>query len=213
MTPLQKMVLASNNAAKAKEMFELFEPLGITLVSQREFAVPEAEETGLTFVENALLKARNACHYSGLPAIADDSGIEVDALGGAPGIFSARFAGPQASDADNNLKLLASLGDLPAEARTARYRCVMVFLRHANDAMPLIAQGTWEGEITTDPSGSGGFGYDPLFYLPGRDLTAAQLTPELKNLISHRGKAVRQLVHLLDEGRNPTGSESIEKLY
>jgi XTP/dITP diphosphohydrolase len=213
MSSLTKVVLASNNQAKLKELFELFQPLGITLLSQQEFDVPDVEENGLTFVENALIKARNAAQHSGLPAIADDSGLEVDALGGRPSIYSARFAGEQASDEENNIKLLSLLSQPEVKTRTARFRCVMVLLRHANDAMPRIAEGTWEGEIATAPSGAGGFGYDPLFYLPSRGVTAAELTPELKNLISHRGQAVRSMLYLLDPNRNPTGQESIELLY
>lgn len=210
MDTLKKVVLASNNPGKAKELIELLVPLGIEVILQREFDVPDVEETGLTFVENALIKARNACEHTGLPAIADDSGIEVDALNGAPGIYSARFAGPTANDSDNNRKLLESLAGLPEAQRTARYHCVMVLLRHATDATPLIAHDSWEGVIATEPHGEGGFGYDPFFYLPSRDLTAAQLVPELKNLISHRGKALRKLVYQLDQGRNPTGSEVLD---
>jgi XTP/dITP diphosphohydrolase len=189
-----KIVLASNNPGKAREIGQLLGSRAIEIVPQSEFGVPEVEETGLTFVENAILKARNAAQHTGLPAIADDSGLEVDALNGAPGIYSARYAGPGASDAQNLQKLLADLKDVPDVERTARFQCLMVYLRHALDPTPLICQGTWEGRITRQPIGANGFGYDPVFYVPDQACTAAQLPAEVKNRLSHRGQALRQLV-------------------
>ena len=193
----EKIVLASNNAGKVREINQLLADHEITVVPQKEFDIPEAEETGLTFVENAILKARNAARHSGLPAIADDSGIEVDALKGAPGIYSARYAGPGCSDADNNQKLLEALKDLPEAQRSARFQCVMVYMRHAEDPTPLICQGAWEGVILAEPAGDNGFGYDPLFYVPSEGCTSAKLPPERKNSLSHRGKALTQLISAL----------------
>lgn len=188
-----QIVIASGNPGKLREFRGLFDGSGIELLPQSAFKVPVAEETGLSFVENALLKARNASLYTGLPALADDSGIEVDALQGAPGIYSARYAGADASDEDNNRKLLVELAQVPDAQRGARYQCVIVYLRHARDPMPFICQGTWEGIITRDYRGDGGFGYDPLFYLPEYGRTAAQLSAEEKNRISHRGQAAQAL--------------------
>jgi XTP/dITP diphosphohydrolase len=165
--------------------------------------VPTVEETGLSFVENALLKARNAALHTGLPALADDSGLEVDALHGAPGIYSARYAGAQASDDDNNRKLLAELAHVPDPQRGARYQCVVVYLCHDRDPMPVIRQGTWQGVIARDYRGAGGFGYDPLFYLPEYGRTAAELTAEKKNRISHRAQAMRALRAHFVAGRDP----------
>lgn len=196
---MEKIVLASNNAGKVKEIHALLKDYDIDVVSQSEFDIDIVAETGLTFVENAIIKARYASLKTGLPAIADDSGIEVDALNGAPGIYSARFSGEDASDKDNNNKLLASLKDIPKEQRTARYQCVMVFMRHAADPTPLIASGSWEGIILESPKGSGGFGYDPLFYLPTHQCTAAELSAALKNKLSHRAKALISLLHKLQE--------------
>jgi XTP/dITP diphosphohydrolase len=193
----EKIVLASNNAGKVREINQLLAEQAITVVPQREFDIPEAEETGLTFVENAILKARNAARHSGLPAIADDSGIEVDALKGAPGIYSARYAGPGSSDQDNNQKLLAELAEVAQEQRTARFQCVMVYMRHAEDPTPLICQGTWEGVILNEPQGDNGFGYDPLFFVPTEGCSSAQLSPEAKNRLSHRGQALRKLLEAL----------------
>lgn len=193
----KRIVLASNNPGKVREIGQLLAGQDIEVLPQNDFNVPEAEETGLTFVENAILKARNATHYSGLPAIADDSGIEVDALSGAPGIYSARFAGVGASDEDNLQKLLRELKDVPEDKRTARFQCLMVYLRHENDPTPLICQGTWEGRILFKASGSGGFGYDPIFYVPEQNCTSAELSAEVKNRFSHRGQAIRQLVSVL----------------
>ncbi|AKH20719.1 XTP/dITP diphosphatase [Sedimenticola thiotaurini] len=193
----EKVVLASSNAGKVREINQLLSQQEIQVVPQSQFDTPEAEETGLTFVENAILKARNAARHSGLPAIADDSGIEVDALQGAPGIYSARFAGPACDDQANNDKLLADLEGVPDEERTARFQCVMVYLRHADDPTPLICQGTWEGRILHAPQGENGFGYDPLFLVPEFGCSSAELAPEQKNALSHRGQALRQLVAAL----------------
>ena len=157
----ERIVLASNNAGKVREINQLLSAQQIQIIPQQEFNIPEVEETGLTFVENAILKARNAAHHSGLPAIADDSGIEVDALQGAPGIYSARFAGPGCSDQENNRKLLTELQQIPETERTARFQCLMVYLRHSNDPTPIICQGTWEGRILFQPQGEGGFGGKP----------------------------------------------------
>jgi XTP/dITP diphosphohydrolase len=194
----ESIVLASNNPGKVREFGQLLAAARIHVIPQGERGVPEVAETGLTFVENAILKARNAARFSGLAALADDSGIEVDALRGAPGIYSARFAGPGASDTDNLVKLLLDLEQVPDEERTARYHCVLVYLRHADDPTPLICQGTWEGLIGRAPRGTAGFGYDPIFIVPSHGCTAAELAPEVKNRLSHRGQALRQLQHLLD---------------
>ena len=191
---MKKIVLASNNPGKVREFNVLLAGHDIEVVPQSAFEVPEAEETGLTFVENALLKARNAAHHTGLPAIADDSGLEVDALKGAPGIRSARYAGPGASDAENVEKLLAALRGVPETERTARFQCLLVLLRHEADPTPLICQGTWEGRILEAPRGDNGFGYDPVFLVPTHDCSAAELSPDEKNRISHRGQALRCLV-------------------
>ncbi|MEX0618255.1 MAG: RdgB/HAM1 family non-canonical purine NTP pyrophosphatase [Pseudohongiellaceae bacterium] len=193
---IQKVVLASGNAGKLAEFQQTFDSKGITLVPQSEMGVADADETGLSFVENAIIKARNACSYTRLPALADDSGLEVDALNGAPGIYSARFAGSDTSNSDkqNNLKLLRELDGVPEEKRTARFQCAIVFLRHTLDPTPLICLGTWEGRILLRESGTHGFGYDPLFYVPTHDCASAELEPEVKNQLSHRGQAIRQLM-------------------
>ncbi|NLO80890.1 MAG: RdgB/HAM1 family non-canonical purine NTP pyrophosphatase [Xanthomonadaceae bacterium] len=191
---MEEVVFASNNAGKTREVAAVLAELGIRVVPQSEFNVTEAEETAPTFVENALIKARNACRQTGRPAIADDSGLEVDALNGAPGVYSARFAGPGATDAANNARLLEALADVPDERRTARYQCVLVYMRHAADPTPIIAQASWEGRILTAPRGSGGFGYDPLFWLPDRQQTVAELDLATKNRLSHRGQALQQLL-------------------
>ncbi len=193
------IVLASNNPGKRREIESLLAEEGIRIRPQGDFLVPEIEETGKTFVENAILKARQAAIHSGLPAIADDSGLEVDALKGAPGIFSARFAGVDASDAENLRKLLASLKGIPQEDRTARFQCLMVFLRHAADPTPVICQGTWEGTILRAPRGQNGFGYDPVFFVPSEKCSAAELDPEVKNRLSHRGQALQKLLTYLRE--------------
>lgn len=195
----RRIVLASNNPGKVREIGQLLADQDVEVLPQSEFDIPEAEETGRTFVENAILKARHAAQLSGLPAIADDSGIEVDALNGAPGIYSARYAGKGASDEDNLQKLLEDLKDVPDEKRSARFQCLMVYLRHADDPTPLICQGTWEGRILFQPRGSGGFGYDPVFYVPTHDCASAELAPEEKNRLSHRGQALRKLVVALKQ--------------
>ncbi len=193
---MKKIVLASGNKGKLAELETILAGKDVELLPQSEFGVSDVEETGLSFVENAIIKARHACIETGLPAIADDSGIEVDALNGQPGIYSARYAGSHGPDADqnNNDKLLEELEQIPEQDRTARFQCVIVYLRHAEDPMPLICQGTWEGRILTAESGANGFGYDPLFYVPEHDCASAQLDPETKNSISHRGQALRQLL-------------------
>ncbi len=196
----RQIVLASNNPGKLREIGQLLAGHDITIRPQSDFDAPDVEETGLTFVENAILKARNAAHYSGLPAIADDSGIEVDALNGAPGIYSARYAGKNASDRDNLEKLLADLNGVPKKKRSARFQCLMVFMRHAKDPTPIICQGTWEGRMLFAPRGTGGFGYDPVFFVPERDCASAELPPEVKNQLSHRGQALRKLVKALGTG-------------
>jgi XTP/dITP diphosphohydrolase len=194
-----KIVLASNNPGKVREINQMLETTGLTVVPQSDFNVPEIEETGLTFVENAILKARNAARHTGLPAIADDSGIEVDALRGAPGIYSARYAGPGAGDRANLEKLLTDMQDVPEAGRTARFQCLMVYLRHADDPTPMIFQGTWEGRILFEPRGENGFGYDPVFFAPSENCSSAELPPEVKNRLSHRGQALTQLVQALSE--------------
>lgn len=197
---MKKFVLASNNPGKVREIGQLLADLDIEVVAQSEFNVPEIEETGLTFVENAILKARNAAHYCGLPALADDSGIEVDALNGAPGIYSARFAGVGASDEQNLQKLLTDIKAIKDAPRSARFQCLLVLMRHELDPTPLICQGTWEGQIIDTPQGDNGFGYDPIFYVPEEKCTSAQLPPERKNALSHRGKALQCLLAQLKHG-------------
>ncbi|MDK2749245.1 MAG: RdgB/HAM1 family non-canonical purine NTP pyrophosphatase [Halomonas meridiana] len=191
------LVLASGNAGKLKEFNQLLSPLGLDVRAQAEFGIHDVEETGLTFVENALLKAREASRVSGLPALADDSGLEVDALNGAPGIYSARYAGEPKSDQRNNEKLLAALSECAEGQRTARYWCVLVYLRHAEDPVPVIVQRSWEGEVLAHPRGEGGFGYDPLFWLPDQGMSVAELPSETKNRLSHRGRALHTLVDIL----------------
>ena len=191
----QVVVLASGNAGKLRELDKVLAPLDVSLQPQAQFNVPDAEETGLSFVENAIIKARAAAQHTGLPAIADDSGIEVDHLNGAPGIYSARYSG--AGDEANNVLLLQELGEIPEEQRSARFQCVLVYMRHAMDPVPLICQGSWEGFILSEPRGENGFGYDPLFYLPDYQCSSAQLDPSIKNRISHRAKASRLLFDAL----------------
>lgn len=186
-----RVVLASGNAGKLREFSELLDTSGFTLLRQSDFGIVPPPETGTTFLENALIKARNAARLAGLPAIADDSGIEVDALGGAPGVHSARYAGENASDEDNLAKLLGALHGLPPERRGARYRCVIVFVEHAEDARPLVGEGTWEGTIIDARRGDGGFGYDPSFVPVGESRTVAQMPAAEKHLHSHRGQALR----------------------
>ena len=190
---MQRVVLASGNLGKLREIQALAGD-AFELVPQSDFGVSEAEETGLSFVENALLKARHAAQHTGLPALADDSGLEVDALNGAPGIHSARYAGPAASDRENVDKLLHELKDTPEHLRRAHFQCVMVYLRHALDPAPIIAQGTWEGRILNAPQGAGGFGYDPVFFVPTHRCSSAKLPAAVKNQLSHRGKALRKLL-------------------
>lgn len=191
----QRLILASNNAGKLKEFSEILGPIGYTLHPQGQFNVPEAEEPFATFVENALEKARHAARLTGLPALADDSGVCVNALGGAPGVWSARFAGEPKSDARNNEKVIA---DLAAHAdKSAYYYCVLVYVRHADDPQPVIADGRWDGEITAEARGANGFGYDPHFYIPALGKCVAELTAAEKNGLSHRGQALRALVEKL----------------
>jgi XTP/dITP diphosphohydrolase len=194
---VKRVVLASSNPGKVREIHQLLADLDLDVVPQSEYGVLDAEETGLTFVENAILKARNAALHTALPAIADDSGIEVDALNGAPGIYSARYAGAGAGDQANLEKLLADLADVAEERRTARFQCLMVYLRHAHDPTPLICQGTWEGRILFAPRGDNGFGYDPVFHVPTHACSSAELPPEVKNALSHRGQALRKLLAAL----------------
>lgn len=193
----QKIVLASGNAGKLREFQQLLAGCGFDVVPQSAYQVDNADETGLTFVENAIIKARHACHHTGLPAIADDSGLEVDALNGRPGIYSARYAGSGASDGDNNAKLLQELHTVPEAQRTARYHCVLAFMRHAEDPTPLLCHGSWEGRILTAARGQGGFGYDPLFFVPTHGCAAAELDKDEKNRISHRGIAMADLLAIL----------------
>ncbi len=191
---MKSLVLASGNRGKVREFNQLLSGLGYTITPQTELAVTEIEETGLSFVENAILKARNAAAQSGLAALADDSGLEVDALAGEPGIYSARYAGVGASDAENVAKLLQALEGVEPAQRQARFQAVIVYMRHATDPTPLICHGTWEGSITTAPIGENGFGYDPIFWVALHGCSAAQLTAEQKNALSHRGQALRELV-------------------
>jgi len=195
-----RAVLASANPGKLRELAELLAPLAVRLIPQAELGIRPAAETGSTFLENALLKARHAAHHARLPALADDSGIEVDALGGRPGVWSARVAGEGSSDEQNLRRLLAELHDVPDGFRQARYQCVIVWVRAPSDPAPVIAQGAWEGSIAHTPRGRGGFGYDPVFLPAGEHRTAAELSSIEKNALSHRGKALRALVAMLDSG-------------
>ena len=193
MTSAHDIVIASNNAGKLREFQALLIDTKLKLVPQVEYHVPEAKETGLTFIENALIKARNACHFSGLPSIGDDSGLEVDFLQGAPGIRSSRFAGENATDSDNMEKLLDALEKVPLEKRTARFQCALTYLRFVTDPAPLISLGTWEGCIGLEKRGENGFGYDPIFIVSNMRQTSAELDMEVKNVLSHRGQALRSL--------------------
>ena len=197
---MTRAVLASANPGKLREFAELLAPLAVRLIPQAELGIRPATETGSTFLENALLKARHAAHHARLPALADDSGIEVDALGGRPGVWSARVAGEGSSDEQNLRRLLAELHDVPDGFRQARYQCVIVWVRAPSDSAPVIAQGAWEGSIAHTPRGRGGFGYDPVFLPAGEHRTAAELSSIEKNALSHRGKALRALVAMLDSG-------------
>lgn len=194
---MQKVVLATGNPGKVRELASLLADFGLDIVAQTELGVDSAEETGLTFIENAILKARHAAHITGLPAIADDSGLAVDALGGAPGIYSARYSGADASDQQNLDKLLLTLKDVPDAQRRASFHCVLVYLRHAEDPTPIVCHGSWQGVLTHEAAGSGGFGYDPIFFVPELGKTAAELTREEKNAQSHRGQALRLLLDVL----------------
>jgi len=197
------IVLATGNPGKVRELQEILADTDLVIAPQSDYDVPEAIEDGLGFVENALIKARNAALHTGLPAIADDSGIAVDALGGEPGIHSARFAGPDASDEANLQLLLERVKDVPDSHRTARFICLMVYVSHANDPTPLICQGSWEGHLLHAPRGENGFGYDPIFYVPEKGCTSAELSSEDKNAMSHRGQALRCLVEKLENARVP----------
>jgi len=198
-----KIILASSNAAKLREMQDILAQKNITLVPQAEFGIPDAVEDGLSFVENAMIKARHASKLSGLPALADDSGLVVDALKGEPGIYSARYSGIEGNretiDAANNALLLENLEQIPAKDRAARFQCCIALVRFPEDPMPLICQGSWEGSILLEEAGVNGFGYDPLFYVPEYDCASAELAPEQKNSLSHRGKALKQLLDYFKE--------------
>jgi XTP/dITP diphosphohydrolase len=194
---VKPVVLASSNPGKLRELAAVLAPLELELITQGALGIPAPQETGTRFLDNALLKARHAAQRAALPALADDSGLEVDALGGRPGVWSARFAGEGASDAQNLQMLIRELAAHPHAPRSARYQCVIVFVRDADDPAPVIAHGTWEGSIAHEPRGDGGFGYDPVFVPAGSKHTAAQLSPADKNLVSHRGKALRALIAML----------------
>lgn len=191
---MQKIVLATNNQGKVNELQNLLANAGFDIVAQSQFNLPDADETGLTFAENAIIKARYAAKLTGLPAIADDSGLVVEALNGEPGIYSARYAGEHGNDESNNQKLLQALQPIPQEKRSAYFYCALVFMRHENDPTPIICLGKWNGLILNELKGKGGFGYDPLFYVPELNCTAAELTKEHKSQISHRGQALKQLI-------------------
>jgi XTP/dITP diphosphohydrolase len=197
MTAPRRVVLATGNAGKQREFAALLAPLRYEILLQTDLGITSAEETGDSFEANALLKARHAARAADLPALADDSGIEVDALGGRPGVWSARYAGAAATDADNNALLLRELDGVALPARSARYRCVIAFVRFANDPAPVFARGAWEGVIAQAPVGAGGFGYDPLFIPQGLSVTAAQMSAADKNAVSHRGKALAALLRVL----------------
>ncbi|WP_275555158.1 XTP/dITP diphosphatase [Mixta sp. Marseille-Q2659] len=197
---MQKVVLATGNPGKVRELADLLADFGLNVVAQTDLGVGSVEETGLTFIENAILKARHAAQVTGLPAIADDSGLAVDALGGAPGIYSARYAGLEASDQQNLEKLLVTLKDVPEGKRQAQFHCVLVYLRHAADPTPLVCHGSWAGEIIRAPAGAGGFGYDPIFYVPTLGKTAAELSKAEKIAVSHRGQALALLLEAMRNG-------------
>lgn len=191
---INKVVLATGNQGKVKELARMLTDLAIEVVPQSEFAVSDVAETGTTFVENAIIKARHAAKQTGLPAIADDSGLAVDVLGGAPGVYSARYSGEHASDQSNIIKLLEVMSTVPKDKRQAKFLCVLVFMRHADDPTPIICQGEWQGEITSEQHGENGFGYDPLFWVAAQNCSSAQLSAEQKNALSHRGKALKLLL-------------------
>jgi XTP/dITP diphosphohydrolase len=194
---MQKVVLATGNAGKVRELASLLNDFGLDVIAQTELNVESVEETGLTFIENAILKARHAAKVTGLPAIADDSGLAVDVLGGAPGIYSARFAGVDATDQQNLEKLLVTLKDVPDDKRQAQFHCVLVYMRHAEDPTPLVCHGSWPGVITREMAGNGGFGYDPIFFVPEAGKTAAEMSREEKIAVSHRGQALKLLLEAL----------------
>jgi len=207
MKQISRVVLASGNPGKLREMTALLDPIGLEVLPQSRFDVPEVEETGVSFTENAVIKARNAAVHTGLPALADDSGIEVDALDGAPGIYSARFAGAAATDEENLQLLIDKLGATGITRSRARFQCVIAYLRGPQDAEPIIARGTWQGYIITPPRGSNGFGYDPVFLVPEHGCTSAELAPEVKNRISHRGQAMQVLLEQLAAIAEKSGSQ------
>lgn len=196
---MKKIVLATGNQGKVREMADLLADFGFDVVAQSEFNVSEVAETGTTFIENAIIKARHAAKETGLPAIADDSGLEVDYLGGAPGVYSARYAGEDASDQQNLEKLLDAMKDVPEAQRSARFHCVLVMMRHENDPTPLVCHGKWEGRILTQAHGSNGFGYDPIFFVPEENCASAQLEPMRKKQLSHRGQALKKLFQAIEE--------------
>jgi len=199
MKKIEKIVLASGNAGKVREINKLFSGTGIKIVPQSEFDVPDVPETGTTFVENAIIKARHAAKLTGLPALSDDSGIEVDALDSRPGVYSARYAGEGCNDLDNNNKMLAELHGVPEAERTARYQCLIVFMRSHTDPVPLITQACWEGRILEAPEGNGGFGYDPIFYIPSQKCSGGNLPLEVKNTMSHRAVALKAMLEKFKE--------------
>ncbi|EKO3404006.1 XTP/dITP diphosphatase [Vibrio fluvialis] len=196
---MKKIVLATGNQGKVREMADLLADFGFDVVAQSEFNVSEVAETGTTFIENAIIKARHAAKETGLPAIADDSGLEVDYLGGAPGVYSARYAGEDASDQQNLEKLLDAMKDVSEAQRSARFHCVLVLMRHENDPTPLVCHGKWEGRILTQAHGSNGFGYDPIFFVPEENCASAQLEPVRKKQLSHRGQALKKLFQAIEE--------------
>lgn len=199
MLKLEKLVLATSNPGKIKEFTALFKPLNIEIIAQTAFDIPDAEESGLSFIENAILKARHAAAASGLPALADDSGLAVEALGGAPGIYSARYAGENCTADDCIAKLLKSLNGVTADKRQAAFHCVLALVMNANDPTPIICDGIWHGSILEEKRGGAGFGYDPLFYVASENQTAAELAPEIKNQLSHRSKAMKMLAQILSQ--------------
>lgn len=203
---MSKVVLATGNPGKVREMSALLAEFGLEVLPQSDFNIAEADETGTTFIENAIIKAKHAATLTGLPAIADDSGLAVDALQGAPGIYSARYAGADASDRNNLLKLLANLEGVPAAQRTARFHCVLVYMSHADDPTPLVCHGSWDGVITTEPSGEDGFGYDPIFFVESEGCTSAQLTKQRKSELSHRGQALTKLLAAMHQQQARTSA-------
>lgn len=198
---MSKIVLATGNQGKVREMADVLSDFGFDVVAQSEFNVSDVAETGTTFIENAIIKARHAAKETGLPAIADDSGLEVDALNGAPGVYSARYSGEGATDQKNIDKMLTAMEGIPAEKRTARFHCVLVLMKHENDPTPLICHGSWEGHITTEQQGENGFGYDPIFWVSEDNCSSAELEPARKKQLSHRGQALKKLFAALKEGQ------------